>query len=45
VPLAYPTPFVETIQPNSSVTLVVPRKLLKPLAQQVKIHDVAFTCT
>jgi hypothetical protein len=45
-PLAYPTtPIIETIQPNGSVTVVVPKRLLKPVAQQVRVHDVAFTCS
>ena len=44
-PLAYPIRITEQLRPGQSVTVVVPRQLLKPAASQVKIQDIAFKCT
>jgi hypothetical protein len=45
MPLAYPTRTAVHLTPGQRVTFVVDRHLLKPVAAEVDVADVAFTCT
>ena len=44
-PLAFPTRTTVTLGAGDSVELTVRRHLIKPDAAQVRVSDVAFTCT
>ncbi len=45
MPLAFPTRITEQLAPGQTKTVVVTRSLIKPAAAQVRLSDVAFTCT